>query len=70
MYENIKCAVNLISTIKNKFRYENFSFSSISTARTMLIILYGYVKEMQKGKRLGEEALQIAEKRREAKGKG
>ena len=27
-------------------------------------------KEMQKGKWLSEEALQIAEKRREAKGKG
>ena len=27
-------------------------------------------KEMQKGKGLSEEALQIAEKRREAKGKG
>ena len=27
-------------------------------------------KEMQKGKRLSEEVLQIAEKRREAKGKG
>ena len=27
-------------------------------------------KEMQKGKKASEEALQIAEKRREAKGKG